>query len=115
MTAEGNLYNPALFSGLSPNAAEIAIEFGEIATIYKYPTLSSARGHMFKLFHHVFLKDEYKDQRDILASANNFEEICQMAKVIHERLAPLSSKLTKTLYTAPRIKGRVKNRTGDQF
>lgn len=90
MTAEGNLYNPSLFSGINPNSGAVAMEFAEIASRHKYPTLSSFRGHMFKIFHHVFLQDGYKDQRDMLASAASFEDISNLAKEVHGRLSKYS-------------------------
>ena len=86
MTAEGNLYNPAIFAGLSPASGEIVQEFVDIAGQYKYPTFSSVRGHLFKMFHHVFLEDAFRDQRDKLAIANTYEDIIDIARTMRERL-----------------------------
>ena len=86
MTAEGNLYNPAIFAGLSPPVGEIVQEFVDIASHYKYPTFSSVRGHLFKMFHHVFLEEKFRDQRDKLAVANNYDDIVAIAKIMREKL-----------------------------
>ena len=86
MTAEGNLYNPCLFAGLSPLASEICLQFTQITHTYPYPTLSSVRGHLFKILHHVFLQPEYADYRQQLAAANSFDEMENMAKALHSAL-----------------------------
>ena len=86
MTAEGNLYNPCLFAGISPLASEICLQFTEITHTYPYPTLSSVRGHLFKMLHHVFLQPEYADYRQQLAAANTFDEMENMVKNLHSAL-----------------------------
>ena len=48
MCAEGNLYNPCLFAGVSPMASQICMEFLDVLHKHSYPTLSSVRGHFFK-------------------------------------------------------------------
>ncbi|KAI0275462.1 Dus-domain-containing protein [Gloeopeniophorella convolvens] len=57
MSAEGQLYNPALFvpapepsGGLHPRHADLALEYLDIVTKQRTPTPSSAvKGHLFKL------------------------------------------------------------------
>ena len=95
MTAEGNLYNPCLFAGLSPLASEICLEFTEITRTYPYPTLSSVRGHLFKMLHHVFLQPEYADYRQQLAAANSFDEMENMTKSLHSALSLVYGKPKK--------------------
>ena len=100
MTAEGNLYNPALFSGISPPAWKMATEYIEIARNLKRPALSCIRGHVFKILHHVFQQEEHRDMRDMLAQANGFDEIGRVAEEAKKRLENLDE---TNEYASPRI------------
>lgn len=86
MTAEGNLYNPALFAGISPPSWKMATEYINLAKVHKYPTLSCVRGHIFKLLHHVFQQVAHRDLRDNLAQANDFQEISKVTEDARTRL-----------------------------
>lgn len=100
MTAEGNLYNPALFSGISPPAWKMATEYIEIARNLKRPALSCIRGHVFKILHHVFQQEEHRDMRDMLAQANDFDEIGRVAEEAKKRLENLDK---TSEYESPQI------------
>ncbi|XP_061191189.1 tRNA-dihydrouridine(16/17) synthase [NAD(P)(+)]-like [Saccostrea echinata] len=70
MSAEGNLHNPALFTGDSPPVWKMAEDYLEMAEKYPCP-LSYARGHIFKVFHHSL--NVHADIRELIAVGRSLE------------------------------------------
>ncbi|KAJ3054230.1 hypothetical protein HK097_002346, partial [Rhizophlyctis rosea] len=72
MTAEGNLYNPALFSGKHLPSWQIAEEYLEICnTIPNSSTFSAIRAHLFKIFRPCLA--DYPDIRTELSKVNTMQ------------------------------------------
>ncbi|XP_065198350.1 tRNA-dihydrouridine(16/17) synthase [NAD(P)(+)]-like [Sycon ciliatum] len=83
MTAEGNLTNPALFTGKMPPAWCMADEYFELAKQYQ-PHQSAARAHMFRLWHKCL--PLHPDLRTQLASAQGLDGIAEISRQLAERM-----------------------------
>jgi tRNA-dihydrouridine synthase 1 len=58
MSAEGNLYNPAIFTGIYQKHADLALEYLEIVKNLKTATpLVAVKGHLFKLMRPALVKE----------------------------------------------------------
>jgi tRNA-dihydrouridine synthase 1 len=89
MSAEGNLYNPALFSTVKPHPfhADLALEYLEIVKSLKTRTSPGAvKGHLFKLFHPALHRN--KDLRDRLGKlhGDDIDQYIQIAQEMKERM-----------------------------
>ncbi|PIA16191.1 Dus-domain-containing protein [Coemansia reversa NRRL 1564] len=83
MSAETNLYNPALFSGKILPTWKLATEYMEICQ--QVPTkFSYIRGHLFKLFRNSL--PVHTDLRQQLVAAETLEDYDQFTKDIETRL-----------------------------
>ncbi|KAJ3641872.1 hypothetical protein Zmor_028342 [Zophobas morio] len=87
MTAEGNLYNPALFMRQNPPAWVPALEYLDLVDQYPCP-MSYIRGHLFKLFHHVLSIPSNNNLRIQLGAANNMGEFRRIINVIKDMYEP---------------------------
>lgn len=87
MSAEGNLYNPAIFESRYPPSWEMAFEYLDLVEKYPCP-LSYIRGHLFKIFHHVLCLPCNKDVRYELANKSGLDDFRNVAKIIQDRFQP---------------------------
>ncbi|KAI1317583.1 hypothetical protein EDD11_008153 [Mortierella claussenii] len=83
MTAEGNLYNPAIFTPDHLEAWKLAEEYLKICDEVE-TKLSYIRGHLFKIFRPSLLI--YTDLRNELGIAQSKEEMWKCTQKLKERL-----------------------------
>ncbi|XP_050295433.1 tRNA-dihydrouridine(16/17) synthase [NAD(P)(+)]-like [Anthonomus grandis grandis] len=81
MTAEGNLYNPAIFLYHNPPSWEPALEYLDLTEKYPCPN-SYIRGHLFKLFHHILSLSQNNPLRIELGAANTLEQFKNISNKI---------------------------------
>jgi len=84
MTAEGNLTNPALFAGINPTVWDMCLEYLDLATEYPCP-LSFARGHLFKMLHHMFQIRTNADLREIIAKGQSLKDFRRAVTGLKDR------------------------------
>ncbi|XP_026757697.2 tRNA-dihydrouridine(16/17) synthase [NAD(P)(+)]-like isoform X2 [Galleria mellonella] len=84
MSAEGILTNPALFEGINPLTWQMAQEYLDL--VEKFPCPSSyIRGHLFKMFHKLFMLEDNNELRQLLATAQNINDFRQVCITIKEK------------------------------
>ena len=98
MSAEGNLHNPAIFyaefADSPPTVWDMAIEYLDLVDIYPCP-LSFARGHVFKLLHHILQIPANFDIREIIAKAQNLLDFRNAVLQVKSRYMKYASKESK--------------------
>uniref|UniRef100_A0A2M4CGT1 tRNA-dihydrouridine(16/17) synthase [NAD(P)(+)]-like n=1 Tax=Anopheles darlingi TaxID=43151 RepID=A0A2M4CGT1_ANODA len=94
MTAEGNLYNPALFEGINPVSWEMANEYLDLVEHFPAP-ISYIRGHMFKLFHHLMHLKSNTALREELAVCRSVAEFRAVVVELKKRYQPYHDGLLK--------------------
>lgn len=87
MSAEGNLHNPALYSGKHPPVWQVSLEYLNLALEHPCPT-SYARGHLFKLLHHCLCMPENFDIRYRLSKTSRAEDMIRVVEDLRERMSP---------------------------
>lgn len=100
MSAEGQLYNPALFApassgnlssiltGAHPPHADLALEYLAIVKSLKTPTSTSAvKGHLFKIMHPALSREtDLRERLGRIRGSNVIEEYVEVAKEMKERM-----------------------------
>ncbi|XP_055375663.1 tRNA-dihydrouridine(16/17) synthase [NAD(P)(+)]-like isoform X2 [Condylostylus longicornis] len=87
MSAEGNLHNPALFSGITPKTWDMASEYLDFVEIFPCP-ISYIRGHLFKLFHHLLNLKPNSKIREELAVAREMWQFRSFVQKIKDKYEP---------------------------
>ncbi|KAJ3035864.1 hypothetical protein HDV00_003337 [Rhizophlyctis rosea] len=96
MTAEGNLYNPALFSGKHLPSWQIAEEYLEICkTVPNSASFGAIRAHLFKIFRPCLA--DSPDVREELAKVNTMEGFERLVQILKGRLLEFSGGATEYL------------------
>ena len=81
LSAEGLLYNPALFSGDTPCVGRMAGEYLEMAN--RYPVHTSAiRGHLFKILHSLLQDPRFIKFRQRIGTASDAKCLKEIVKDI---------------------------------
>lgn len=86
MSAEGNLYNPAIFEPKVHTVCDMVDEYLRICKDHS-PKNSSMRLHLFKLFRRTF--NIHTDLRVIMGKASGIEKCEEVARLVRERMEPI--------------------------
>lgn len=84
MTAEGNLYNPALFRNLHPPAWLIADKYLDYVEKYPIPA-GMAKSHIFKLFHRCLAINDNAELRNQLGQSISLEQLRKVVKCFRDK------------------------------
>ncbi len=100
MTAEGNLYNPAVFEDHYPLTWDIVEEYMTICRNEVSSTsLTAIRGHLFKLYRPAL--SSIPEHRTLLGEAKSFQEITQIVTDINDILRARYNEAPDSLYRQP--------------
>ncbi|KAJ3395720.1 tRNA-dihydrouridine(16/17) synthase [NAD(P)(+)]-like protein [Chytriomyces hyalinus] len=100
MTAEGNLYNPALFTGELPPCWKMAEEYMQICKEYPNSAdIGPIRAHLFKIFAPCLT--EHADLRTDLAAKHTFEDLWEITQELKRRLLAATNNAQK--YDPPAV------------
>lgn len=84
MTAEGNLYNPALLQDIHPPAWKVARKY--LCYVKQYPIpVGMAKSHLFKLFHRCIGLEENLDLRETLGRSTTLEQLNAVVNTLEAR------------------------------
>ncbi|XP_067622784.1 tRNA-dihydrouridine(16/17) synthase [NAD(P)(+)]-like isoform X3 [Eurosta solidaginis] len=87
MTAEGNLHNPAIFTGKLVKTWDMASEY--LDYVQQFPcAVSYIRGHLFKIFHHLMNLRPNGGLREELAVSNQLEHFRTVVNKIKNKYEP---------------------------
>ncbi|XP_027203528.2 dihydrouridine synthase 1 [Dermatophagoides pteronyssinus] len=84
MSAEGLLYNPALFTGKPLAVWDAAYDYVEQYRKHS-SSFSSIRGHIFKFFHHCFTLEENLELRNIVGKTHSIDDFVKVADQLKQR------------------------------
>lgn len=84
MTAEGNLYNPAIFKDEYPLVWEMVDQYLDICRYEAPASLTAVRGHLFKMYRPCL--GSFVEERSALGAAKSFEELSKVAAQINDGL-----------------------------
>ncbi|KAJ3307607.1 tRNA-dihydrouridine(16/17) synthase [NAD(P)(+)]-like protein [Blyttiomyces sp. JEL0837] len=94
MTAEGNLYNPAIFLDIHPPVWKMAEEYLQICTDYPNSAgLSAIRAHLFKVFAPCL--HEHTDLRTTLAGVQSLDGFKSLTAELKGRILKLTGGATE--------------------
>lgn len=93
MTAEGNLYNPALFLNVYPPAWKVARRY--LHYVRKYPvSVGTAKSHLFKLFHKCMTVDEDHTMQIKLGQSRTLEHLDEVIETFEQHYGHKDCDLT---------------------
>ena len=82
MTAEGNLHNPAITQSSIHPTWTLAREYLQICRLHP-PPMSTVRGHLFKLFQHLFSK--HPALRDDCARSESLDDLFKLVQEVQDK------------------------------